>query len=308
MPLHFLVADAEEGERLDTALASLAGISRSQSRRWIDADRVRVNGLARRPSHPVESGDAIDADPPTPVEIEARPEPIPLSILHEDEDVVVVDKPAGLVVHPAPGHASGTLVNALLHHCDDLAGIGGALRPGIVHRLDKGTSGVLVAAKNDQAHRALAEQFRAHSVDRVYRALVRGNPGADEGRADRPIGRHPRDRKRMSIRVDDGREAHTAWRVTRRFPVSQRVLLEVLPETGRTHQIRVHLAAAGLPIVGDPVYGRQAGAGLGRPALHAAILGFVHPRSQQRLRFEAPFPDDLEELLATLARRERGAA
>jgi 23S rRNA pseudouridine1911/1915/1917 synthase len=217
-----------------------------------------------------------------------------------------------MVVHPSPGHASGTLVNALLHHCENLAGVGGVLRPGIVHRLDRGTSGVLVAAKNDLAHRSLAAQFHDHSVERVYRALVRGVPKQETGSIEKPIGRHPNDRKRMSVATRRGREACTEWRVARRFPRCDRSWLEVRPRTGRTHQIRVHLASAGLPIVGDPVYGRRGSTpleqGLSRPALHAEVLGFTHPRSGDRLRFEAPPPPDLQELLAKLARREAGAA
>jgi 23S rRNA pseudouridine1911/1915/1917 synthase len=217
------------------------------------------------------------------------------------------------VVHPAPGHASGTLVNALLHHCRDLSGIGGVLRPGIVHRLDRGTSGVMVAAKNDAAHARLAEQFQTHAVERVYLALVVGTPAAEAGRVDRPIGRHPRDRKKMSVRTRSGREAHTAWRVRRRFPRSGVTLLEVRPETGRTHQIRVHLSASGMPLVGDPSYGRAGRRGparelrLERPALHAAVLGFDHPRSGERLRFEAPPAPDLAGLLARLAAAEAGS-
>jgi 23S rRNA pseudouridine1911/1915/1917 synthase len=236
------------------------------------------------------------------------PEPIPLSILYEDEDLIVIDKPAGLVVHPGPGHSGGTLVNALLHHCGDLAGIGGVLRPGIVHRLDRGTSGTMVAAKNDVAHRGLAEQFHDHSVERTYRALVRGVPSEDSGRVDLPVGRHARDRKRMSVRASLSREAHTAWFVTRRFPTSGHSWLEVRPETGRTHQIRVHLASIGLPIVGDPVYGRKGrtslASGLGRPALHAERLGFTHPRTGERLCFDSPLPPDLALLLEKFARRE----
>jgi 23S rRNA pseudouridine1911/1915/1917 synthase len=256
----------------------------------------------------VRPGDELDATPPEPVASPLAAEPIPLAILHEDADVIVVDKPAGLVVHPGAGHAGGTLVNALLHHCGDLAGVGGVLRPGIVHRLDQGTSGVLVAAKRDEAHAALATQFHDHSVLREYRALVRGLPRRDAGRIDRPIGRHPRDRKRMSVHSRRGREARTAWQVLRRFPNSERTWLAVFPETGRTHQIRVHLASAGLPIVGDSVYGRarRGGRGLERPALHAQVLGFTHPRTGEQLRFEAPLPADLEQLLASLERREKG--
>jgi 23S rRNA pseudouridine1911/1915/1917 synthase len=237
------------------------------------------------------------------------PEAIPIVVLYQDADLIVIDKPAGMVVHPAPGHPRGTLVNALLHHCEDLAGVGGVMRPGIVHRLDRGTSGVIVVAKNDAAHQHLARQFHDHTIDRVYWAFVRSLPGADTGEVDAPIGRHPRDRKRMTIREDSGRSALTRWRVVVRYPEAGISRLEIRPETGRTHQIRVHLSSAGMPIVGDPVYGRQRGgrqrekkrAGgfrseLERPALHAARLGFSHPRSGDRLDFEAPLPDDLAAL------------
>jgi len=306
--LKFIIGEAEEGRRVDFALASLSGISRSQARRWIDAGFVHVDGQPRRPSGRVWAGAELEVTPPESVASPLTPEAIPLSILHEDDDVIVVDKPAGLVVHPAPGHPGGTLVNALLHHCGDLAGVGGVLRPGIVHRLDRGTSGILVVAKCDAAHVALARQFHDHSIEREYRALVRGLPSCDDGRISRPIGRHPRERKRMSVHTHRGREAHTAWRVLGRFPISDRSWLAVFPETGRTHQIRVHLASAGLPIVGDPVYGRakRRERGLDRPALHAQVLGFSHPRTGERLRFVAPPPADLERLLAELERREEG--
>jgi 23S rRNA pseudouridine1911/1915/1917 synthase len=307
--LVFVVGEEEAGERVDVVLAGLAQVSRAQAKRWVEAGRVEVDDAAiARASRKLALGEVLGAEPPEPVAAEARPEPIPLCVVFEDEDVVVVDKPAGLVVHPAPGHPRGTLVNALLHHCSSLAGIGGVLRPGIVHRLDRGTSGILVAAKNDAAHQALSEQFRDHSIDRLYRAIVRGLPGADEGRVDAPIGRHPRDRKRMSTATRSGREAHTAWRIAERFAKSDRALVEVRPETGRTHQIRVHLASSGMPIVGDSVYGRGGGnareRALGRPALHAAALGFTHPRSGERLRFEVALPDDLAELLAHYRERE----
>jgi 23S rRNA pseudouridine1911/1915/1917 synthase len=299
--IQFVVGEGEAEQRLDLALAALAGLSRSQARHWIDAGRVRVNADGCRAGQRLRLGDQLEAAPPLPLPSALEPEPIPLAILYEDADLVVVDKPAGLVVHPAPGHARGTLVHALLHHCRELAGVGGVLRPGIVHRLDRGTSGALVAAKNDAAHRSLAEQFRDHSIERVYLAFARGLPAADAGRADQPIGRHPRDRKRMSVRTLRGREAHSAWRVRERFPRAGISLLEVRPETGRTHQIRVHLAAAGLPLVGDPVYGRgAASAPLARPALHAALLGFRHPRSGAQLCFEAPLAPDLAALLAGL--------
>jgi 23S rRNA pseudouridine1911/1915/1917 synthase len=303
----FVVGESEAGERVDQALATLAGVTRSQVQRWVGAGRVRVDGAAARASQRVAAGAVVEAEPPEPLACALAPEPIELVVLHEDEDLIVIDKPAGLVVHPAPGHPSGTLVNALLHRCRDLSGIGGVLRPGIVHRLDRGTSGVLVAAKHDAAHQALARQFHDHSIEREYQAVVRGLPAVDAGRVDRALGRHPRDRKRFSVAARGAtRAAHTAWRVLRRFERSGRSLLAVRPETGRTHQIRVHLASAGLPLLGDPVYGRGARSegGLGRPALHAARLGFAHPRSGAWLRFEAPLPGDLEALLAALARRE----
>jgi len=306
----FRVEQAAAGRRLDLVLAQAAGIARAQARRWIDEGRVRVNARPCRPGRRVRSGDALEAQPPPPPEpARSSAEVIPLRVLYEDADIVVVDKPAGLVVHPAPGHSHGTLVNALLHHCRDLAGVGGVLRPGIVHRLDKGTSGVMVVAKHDLAHHALAAQFKRHTIERVYRAIVRAAPAADEGRVDRAVGRHPHDRKRMSVATARGRDAHTAWRVRARFANSRCAELEVRPETGRTHQIRVHLASAGMPILGDPVYGGRspaiAGLMLGRPALHAAVLGFLHPRDAAPLRFEAPLPDDLSACLAALAERER---
>lgn len=304
--LVFEVDEASMGIRVDAWIAELTGVSRAQVRRWIDAGRVLVADAKVRASYRVSLGDSIEARPIEAVEMELTPEAIPLDVLHEDEDLIVIDKPAGLVVHPAPGHPNGTLVNALLHHCGDLAGIGGVLRPGIVHRLDRGTSGVLVAAKNDAAHQALSTQFAEHSIDRVYRALVRGLPRADEGRIDRPIGRHPRDRKRMSVVTKAGRDSITNWRVTRRFRDSTVSELEVHPETGRTHQIRVHLSAAGLPLVGDVIYGRARGrdALLGRPALHAARLGFEHPRSGKRMGFDSVMPDDLLEWMAELGDAE----
>ena len=304
--LVFEVDEASMGIRVDAWIAELTGVSRAQVRRWVDAGRVLVAGAKVRASYRVSLGDSIEARPIEAVEMELTPEAIPLDVLHEDEDLIVIDKPAGLVVHPAPGHPNGTLVNAWLHHCGDLAGIGGVLRPGIVHRLDRGTSGVLVAAKNDAAHQALSTQFAEHSIDRVYRALVRGLPRADEGRIDRPIGRHPRDRKRMSVVTKAGRDSITNWRVTRRFRDSTVSELEVHPETGRTHQIRVHLSAAGLPLVGDVIYGRARGrdALLGRPALHAAHLGFEHPRSGKRMGFDSIMPDDLLEWMAELGDAE----
>lgn len=303
----FVIGEGEAEERLDRALALLAGVPRSQVQRWLDAGVVTCNAAPARASQRVESGDVVVAEPPEPVPLGLEPEAIPLAVLHEDAELLVLDKPAGLVVHPAPGHPRGTLVHALLHHCRDLAGIGGALRPGIVHRLDAGTSGVMVVAKTDRAHQALSLQFKDHSIERVYHAWVRGTPSAESGRIERAIGRHPRDRKRMSVATHAGRAARTAWRVLARFPASDAARLELRPETGRTHQLRVHLASQGLPILGDPVYGRaRAGTPrlLERPALHALVLGFVHPASGARLRFEAPPPAELAELDAALRQRE----
>jgi 23S rRNA pseudouridine1911/1915/1917 synthase len=305
-PLDFLVDEEAAGERVDVVLAGLAGVSRAQVRRWIDAGRVTVSGEPVRPSRRLALGEAIEARPLEPVAMELVPEPIPIPILFEDEHLIVVDKPAGLVVHPAPGHPRGTLVNALLAHCGDLAGIGGVLRPGIVHRLDRGTSGVMVVAKRDAIHRHLAEQFASHSIERRYRTFVRGLPRAAAGRIDAPIGRHPRDRKRMSVVSRSGRPSLTNWRVLRRFPEASVSELEIRPETGRTHQIRVHLASVGLPVVGDVVYGRARGRGarLGRPALHAEVLGFEHPARGERLWFRADLPADLVGLVAGLGAAE----
>ena len=301
-----VVEEAEAGERLDQVLVAHCGVPRGQVKRWIESGRVLRNGEPVRSGRRVAEGDRLDVDPPEPEVAGVAPEPIPLVVLYEDDALIVIDKPAGLVVHPAPGHPGGTLVNALLHHCRDLAGVGGVLRPGIVHRLDQGTSGVIVAAKSDAAHASLAAQFHDHTIERVYRAFVRGVPRIAGGRIVKPIGRHPRDRKRMSVVTRRGRAAQTNWEVEARWPGSGISRLALRPETGRTHQLRVHLASEGMPIVGDPVYGRSrrstlklsAARALTRPALHAAALGFAHPESGETLRFEAPLPPDLAELEA----------
>ena len=291
------------GQRLDAALAKLEPtLSRAQLRRLIEQGAVTVSGEVVKPAHRLRAGERIAGAVPDAQPTALEPEALPLAILYQDADVVVIDKPAGLVVHPAPGHGGGTLVNALLHHCRDLSGVGGELRPGIVHRLDKDTSGVLVAAKNDAAHRSLAAQFKAHSVLREYLALVRGAPRAASGTVEAPIGRHPIDRKRMSTRTRRGRAAVTHYRVEEHLRGAS--LLRVRLETGRTHQVRVHLASIGLPVLGDPVYGGAhalgAGLGLARQALHAAVLGFTHPTSGERLRFESPLPADMARALEAL--------
>jgi 23S rRNA pseudouridine1911/1915/1917 synthase len=308
----FAVDEERADHRLDQALSELTSASRSEAGRWIRSGRVRVGDeVVTRPARRVHTGERLTLDRPSPEVWTALPEPIPIQVVFEDRHLIVVDKPAGMVVHPAPGHRSGTLVNALLHHCTDLAGIGGALRPGIVHRLDQGTTGILVVAKDDATHRALAAQFEDHSIDRLYMAVARGMPRAAEGRVDRPIGRHPSDRKRMSVRARSGRAAITNWEVVERFAASSHVLLAIRPETGRTHQIRVHLASVGLPLAGDRVYGRARASKssgvplLDRPALHAARLGFTHPGTGERLGFESPLPADFEALLAALRDRER---
>lgn len=309
--MDYRISQLEEGKRLDVVVAARAGLARAQARRWIDSGRVLVNDVPMRASHKVVCGDTVLTDPPDPEVMELRPQEIPLLILYEDSDVIVIDKEAGLVVHPGPGHPEGTLVNALLHHCDDLSGIGGVLRPGIVHRLDRGTSGVLVVAKHDSAHEGLAEQFRQHSVERTYAALVRGIPRANEGIVEKPIGRHPHDRKRMSTRGVSMRQAFTKWQVKCRYEVAGASLLEVTPRTGRTHQIRVHLASAGLPIVGDPVYGVRRGAGgtpwaeFDRPALHAMRLGFMHPINGVYMDIEARLPKDFISLVKACSLLER---
>ncbi len=302
--LTFVIDEAEAGARLDAVLAALSGTPRNQLQRWIERGWVRVNGRPAKAAQRVREGDALEVEPPEPVPTALAPEALPLDVLYEDADLVVVNKAAGMVVHPAPGHERGTLVHALLHHCDRLAGIGGVLRPGIVHRLDRDTSGVLVVAKSDAAYSSLAQQFCAHTVERVYWALARGVPVRDNGEVDRPIGRHRRDRVRMSVNTAVGRAARTRWRVLRRFSAAGVCWLEVRPETGRTHQIRVHLAASGLPLLGDPLYGTRRGGGMTwieRTALHAAVLGFAHPISDRRLRFAAPAPADFARALERLS-------
>jgi 23S rRNA pseudouridine1911/1915/1917 synthase len=299
------VTPERAGRRLDALLVELEpGLSRAQAQRLIARGDVTVCGRRAKASHRVRAGERIEGRVPEPERAGLEPEPIPLAVVHEDADLIVIDKPAGLVVHPAPGHARGTLVHALLHHCPDLAGVGGVARPGIVHRLDKGTSGLMVAAKHDRAHRSLAAQFKAHSIDREYQALVRGTPRSESGEIRAAIGRHPVDRKRFSTRARVGRAALTHWSVERRF--AAHTLLRVRLETGRTHQIRVHLASVGLPIAGDPVYGggRRSSAlpGLARPALHAALLGFEHPTRGGRMRFESALPGDLAAVIAELER------
>ncbi len=307
-----LVTDAEAaGLRLDVWLARrLPSLSRARLQALIAAGRVHLDSAAARASARLRVGQEVLVSIPPPVPARPTPEDIPLAILHEDAHLLVVDKPAGLVVHPGAGAPRGTLVNALLQHVKDLSGIGGVLRPGIVHRLDRGTSGLLLVAKDDETHRALARQFASRSVEKEYLALVHGVPARAQGEIHAAIGRDPVQRKRMSTRAPRGREARTRWTVEETFDGA--ALLRVRIQTGRTHQIRVHLASIGHPVVGDAVYGgrrspsSQAAAareilhGLGRPALHAARIGFTHPATGARVAFASPLPADLAQALDSL--------
>ncbi len=299
----FTVLAAEAGARLDVWLRGrLTGYSRARLQALVREGRVRVNGEPARPSQPVRGDERVEVCVPPPRPVALRPEAMPLAILYEDADLLVLDKPPGLVVHPAAGHADGTLVNALLHHCRDLAGIGGEQRPGIVHRLDKDTSGVMVVAKHAAAMESLAAQFKAGGVSKRYTALVRGVPARSTGRVETLIGRSAHDRKKMSARPASGRPALTTWTVEERFAGAARLAVRIA--TGRTHQIRVHLAHIGHPVLGDCQYGRRPTvpgvAAAPRQMLHATELAFTHPRTGERVQFEAPLPPDMEAVLAAL--------
>lgn len=278
-----------EGIRLDVGVTEVLGKSRSFVQGLISQECILVNGLPKKANYKVRQGDKIEVMIPTPRESTAEPENIPLEILYEDEDVLVVNKSQGMVVHPAPGAWTGTLVNALLYHCDNLSGINGVLRPGIVHRIDKDTSGILVVAKNDLAHQGLATQLKAHSMERKYLALVHGLMLEPSGTVDAPIGRDPSDRKRMAVVMQHSKLAVTHYTVLERF--NETTYLEVCLETGRTHQIRVHMAYIKHPVVGDPVYGPKKNQfGLQGQMLHAAHLGFEHPLNGTWMEFDAPVP------------------
>jgi 23S rRNA pseudouridine1911/1915/1917 synthase len=302
-----VVPPSGAGRRLDVFLAAeIAEVSRSQLSRHVAEGAVTVNGTPTAPSRKLRAGDVVVWTPPAVAPTELTAEAIPLAIVHEDRWLVVVDKPPGLVVHPAAGHAAGTLVNALLAHCRDLRGIGGELRPGIVHRIDKDTSGLLVVAKDDATMNALAAAFKAHTIERVYEALVVGKPPGPGGRIETLYGRDPQDRKKFSSRVRTGKRAATNWKVVERFAGAARV--EARLETGRTHQVRVHMAALGCPLLGDRTYGRTPkdpvlraiAEALGRQALHARTLGFVHPATGKRLTFASEPPADLRAALGAL--------
>jgi 23S rRNA pseudouridine1911/1915/1917 synthase len=309
--IELTTAEEDSPSRLDQLLPRrIPELSRSAAARLIRSGLVEIDEeVILRPSEAIRAGSIVRVrlEPPVPTNVEAQE--IPLRIVWQDPDLAIIDKPAGIVVHPAAGHADGTLVNALLHHLEDLSGIGGELRPGIVHRLDKETSGLLVVAKNDEAHRRLSERWRGPEVKKVYVALVYGAPDPAEGTIDRPVGRHPKERKKMAV-VAGGREARTRYRTLERFHGCSLVELEL--ETGRTHQIRVHLASIGHPVVGDPVYGGAQWKGvqegrvrsllrsLGRQALHASRLELVHPRSGEPLVFESPLPEDIQRVVEGL--------
>lgn len=298
------------GWRLDRALASLIPtLSRERIKALIGSGAVRsATGLARDPSAKAVSGASLTLDVPAPTPAHNVPQDIPLQIIFEDDHLLVVDKPAGMVVHPAAGNLDGTLVNALLHHCAGrLSGIGGVARPGIVHRIDKDTSGLLVVAKTDPAHEKLAKQFAAHSIERVYQAVVAGRPRTASGTIDAALARSSHDRKKVAIvDADRGKRAVTHWSLTESF--RHAALVECRLETGRTHQIRVHLSSIGHPLLGDPVYGRARAEHremlrrleFARQALHAATLGFKHPVTGQSLTFQSPTPSDIQQLLSAL--------
>ena len=280
----------------------------------IEEETIHLNQKPTKPSAHLKAGDMITGTIPDPKPLSLEPEPLPLTILYEDPSIILIDKPSGMVVHPAPGNLSGTLVNALIYHCKDLAGINGVLRPGIVHRLDKDTSGVMVVAKDDEAYHHLIKEFKNRVVEKVYLAIAYGPFNKEEGIIDSVIGRHPSERKRMSTRTRKGRPAVTRWKVVERFDGF--TFLEILPQTGRTHQIRVHLSSIGHPLLGDPLYGRKGRPGtihdpvlkgcverMGRQALHAHRLGFTHPRTGERVEFVSPLPDDMRDVLAWLRKQ-----
>ncbi|MFZ5779674.1 MAG: RluA family pseudouridine synthase [Pseudomonadota bacterium] len=309
------IDDSAAGDRLDRALAAaLPSLTRSRVKALIESRRVALEDgrTIEEPSRKVKSGERFVVDVPPPEPAEPEPQAIHLDILYEDGDVLVLDKPAGLVVHPAPGNPDHTLVNALLAHCgDSLSGIGGVRRPGIVHRLDKDTSGVMVVAKNDMAHQALARLFAAHDLTRIYKALVWGAPRPPKGTIEAAIGRHPVDRKRMTVRRSGGRRALTEYWVERSFGSPLAPLASLVGArlgTGRTHQVRVHLAHLGCPVIGDPVYGRRTRNAalpasftpLERQALHASVLEFRHPRTGRLLRFASEMPQDMKRLMDEL--------
>ncbi len=292
----FVAGPADSGRRLDQYLAgNLSGeLSRSYIQKLIKDGQIRVNGETTKSNHKLKEAEKITVDIPPPSRPDTKPENIPLTIVYEDEHLMVVDKPAGMVVHPAAGNFSGTLVNALLYHSSHLAGIGGELKPGIVHRLDRGTSGLIVVAKTDKAHHSLAEQFKSHKVKKKYLAVVKGKVELDRGIIDEPIGRNLRQRKKMEVVQAGGKSAVTNYEVVKRFKAF--TLVEISPTTGRTHQIRVHMSYLGYPIIGDTEYGQRSTV-INRQALHANLLGFYHPATNKYLEFSLTLPEDIKRLI-----------
>ncbi len=296
------VGEENEGERLDTFVAEeIESLSRNTVQNLLAEGKILVEGKKRKPSYRLREGETISIEIPEPEQIALAPRDIPLNILYQDSDVAVIDKPKGLVVHPAHGNWDYTLVNALLYHIHDLSGINGELRPGIVHRLDKDTSGVMVVAKNDMAHRHLAEQIKEHSINREYVALVHGNIKEDSGSIEAPIGRSHSDRKKMAV-IAEGRPAISQYKVLERF--GNLTLVRVKLMTGRTHQIRVHFAYIRHPVAGDPLYGpAKPYPGLDSQALHAELLGFIHPATGEYMEFQSPAPEYFQKLLEKLRQR-----
>ena len=302
MKQFFTVTGEGEASRLDAFLsAQLDGLSRSHIQKILKGGGVLVNGRPEKSSYRVAPGDQVELEVPEPEEPEILAEEMDLDILYEDRDIILINKPKGMVVHPAAGHYSGTLVNGLMAHCrEGLSGINGVLRPGIVHRIDMDTTGVLIACKNDFAHTSIAQQLKVHSITRKYYAIVHGVIREEEGTVNAPIGRHPTDRKKMSINTKNGREAVTHYRVLQRF--EKFTYVECQLETGRTHQIRVHMASIHHPLLGDTVYGpaKCPVSGLQGQTLHAGVLGFIHPRTGEYMEFSAPLPEYFQELLKKL--------
>ena len=303
MPLLTLIADIE-GERADQFLSrAVEGLTRSAAQKLLEDGRVTLNGRPIKKNAKLAPGAALSVDVPAPEQVDIIAQDIPLDVVYEDQDVIVVNKPVGMVVHPAPGHPDGTLVNALLHHCgDSLSGINGEIRPGIVHRIDRDTSGLIIAAKNDEAHLALAAQLEDHSLARVYECVVTGTLREDEGTVDAPIGRHPADRKKMAV-VHNGKRAVTHYTVLGRYNGYTHAQCRL--ETGRTHQIRVHMAYVGHPLLGDEVYGGRSVKSLAGQCLHARKLSFIHPRSGERVTLECPLPDWFTAILNKLERGQK---
>ena len=302
-PILLRTTEENKGQRLDAFLASgLDGLTRSQAARLIESGAVTVNGKTVSKSYKIAGGEEISVMLPAPEPVEAVPQDIPLDVVYEDADVIVVNKPSGMVVHPAPGHPNGTLVNALLYHCaGSLSGVGGALRPGIVHRIDRDTSGLIIAAKNDAAHQFLSAQLADHTLARTYECIVVGSLREERGTVDAPIARHPSDRKRMAVAAG-GREAVTHWEVLARYSGYTHLCCRL--ETGRTHQIRVHMAYLGHPILGDTVYGaKKEVAGLTGQCLHAVGLRFIHPRTHEAVELSCPLPEEFIRMLEKLAKK-----